>query len=188
MVPSIRLRPVQEQELDNLLRFLWDPETSGEFQWFGYRMSAVHNVKSRWAEDGLVSETTSSFLAVALDDVTVAGWVTWKPVGTFAIYDIGIALFPEHRGHGVGKAAQRMLVDYLFNTTIAHRIQAGTEEGNVAEQRSLEAVGFRREGVSRGVVLRSGEWRNGVTYGLLREDAMPAVANVLSKDASLHLD
>jgi hypothetical protein len=31
--------------------------------------------------------------------------------------EIGIALFPEHCGHGIGTEAQRQLVDYLFDTS-----------------------------------------------------------------------
>jgi RimJ/RimL family protein N-acetyltransferase len=61
-------------------------------------------------------------------------------------------------------------VDYLFATTATHRLQAGTETGNVAEQRALERVGFRREGVLRGVGIRAGRWRDGVMYGLVRDD------------------
>jgi RimJ/RimL family protein N-acetyltransferase len=85
--------------------------------------------------------------------------------------EIGVALFPEHRGRGIGTEAQRQLVDYLFATTPVHRIQAGTEAGNVAERRALERVGFRREGVQRGLYFRDGEWRDSVMYGLLRGDA-----------------
>lgn len=78
MVPLIRLRPVDAAELDNLLRFLWDAEATGEFQWFGYRMNSARNLKTRWDEDGLISDRAPSFLAVALEDENAAGWVTWR--------------------------------------------------------------------------------------------------------------
>jgi hypothetical protein len=41
--------------------------------------------------------------------------------------EIGALLFPEHRGRGVGTAAQRLLVEYLFATTLANRLQAITD-------------------------------------------------------------
>lgn len=85
-------------------------------------------------------------------------------------FEIGIALFAEHRGHGIGPEAQRQLVTYLLSTTTANRLQAGTDVDNIAEQRALERVGFRREGVQRGLYFREGEWRDSVMYGLLRED------------------
>ena len=51
-----------------------------------------------------------------------------------------------------------------------HRIWAGTEVDNIAEQRALEKAGFTREGVTRGAGWRDGTWRDGVIYGLLRTD------------------
>jgi RimJ/RimL family protein N-acetyltransferase len=84
--------------------------------------------------------------------------------------EIGALLFPEHRGHGLGTAAQRLLVEYLFATTLANRLQAITDVENLAEQRVLERIGFRREGVMRGLAFIGGRWRNGVLYARLRDD------------------
>jgi RimJ/RimL family protein N-acetyltransferase len=165
----VRLRPVEEHEVPNLVRLLWDPEAPGEHQWFGYRMDAARDIERRWRDDGLVG-SASSYLAVGLEDGTCAGWVTWRHVGATGNFEIGIALLPGHRGHGVGTEAQRQLVDYLFDTTAANRVQAGTEVGNVAEQRALERAGFRREGVQRGLYFRAGRWRDSVMYGVVRGD------------------
>ena len=44
---------------------------------------------------------------------------------------------------------------------------------NLAERRALEKAGFTAEGVSRGVGWRDGQWRDGVTYSLLRTDPAP---------------
>lgn len=174
----VRLRPVEESDLELLSRFEWDPDAAGEFQWFGFRVDKARDLERRWREDGLIGEETSH-LAVVLGDGTCAGVVNWRRVGRWATYEIGIVLLPEHRRHGVGTEAQRQLVHHLFSTTTAHRLQAGTEVDNVAEQTSLERVGFKREGVSRGVHFRAGEWRDGVLYGLLRgeERAAPATGS-----------
>lgn len=166
---AVRLRPVEEHELNQLVRLAWDPEAPGEHQWFGFRIDKARNLEGRWRDDGLIGGD-SSFLAVGLEDGTCAGWVTWRPVGDFGNFEIGIALFAEHRGHGIGTEAQRQLVEYLFSTTTANRLQAGTEVGNLAEQRSLERAGFRREGVQRGLYFRADAWRDSVMYGLVRDD------------------
>jgi hypothetical protein len=34
---ELRLRPVEEAELPDMLRLLWDPAAPGEYQWFGFR-------------------------------------------------------------------------------------------------------------------------------------------------------
>jgi RimJ/RimL family protein N-acetyltransferase len=165
----VRLRPVEKPELPELMRIHTDPDVPGEFQWFGFRVAKAHELERRWAEDGLVG-AGSSTLAIGLDEGRCAGVVSWRPVGETGNLEIGICVFPEHRGRGIGTEAQRQLVDYLFATTPVHRLQAGTEVDNVAEQRALERVGFSCEGVLRGYGFRDGKWRDGVIYGLLRDD------------------
>ena len=106
-------------------------------------------MRRRWEEDGWLGGAHGR-LAVATAGA-FAGDVSYKDRSPDAfqgaIYEIGIGLLPEHRGHGVGTVAQRLLVDYLFDTTPAHRLQACTELESIAEQRALEKVGFGREGV-----------------------------------------
>lgn len=67
-------------------------------------------------------------------------------------------------------AAQRLLADYLFATTTANRLEAGTDVENIGEQRALEKAGFIREGIRRGSLFRDGRWRDMVIYGRLRDD------------------
>jgi RimJ/RimL family protein N-acetyltransferase len=169
MSPPVRLGPIQEEHLERLLRMRWDPETTGEFQWFGFRMDDAARLRRRWSEDGLIGPEVS-FLAVLLEDAACAGWVSWRPVGAFGNWEIGVALFPDYRGRGIGTEAQVQLTRYLFDTTAAERIQAATEADNRAEQRSLEKAGFRREGVLRAWGIRAGHWRDGVMYSRLRSD------------------
>jgi [ribosomal protein S5]-alanine N-acetyltransferase len=166
------LRPIDEADLGALLRFRWDPEAVGEYQWFGFRIDDARALERRWHDDGLISSDRASFLAVVAADGTCVGWVTWKPL-SFGNFEIGVALFPEYRGRGVGTTAHRLLVDYLFATTTAHRIQAGTDVDNAAERRALERAGFQLEGVQRGIGFRGGEWRDGVMYSILRPGVEP---------------
>jgi ribosomal protein S18 acetylase RimI-like enzyme len=67
-------------------------------------------------------------------------------------------------------AAQGLLVEHLFATTLANRLQAITNVENLAEQRALERIGFRREGVMRGLAFDGGRWHDGVLYARLRDD------------------
>lgn len=179
MQDLVRLRPVRQSDLPELMRTFTDPTVAGEFEWFGFRVASGRELERRWGDDGLLGGDSST-LAVGLEDGSCAGDVNWRPVGAPGKLEIGIFLFPEYRGRGIGTEAQRQLVDYLFSTTPVHRLQAGTEAGNVAEQRALERVGFRREGVARGLYFRGGSWRDSVMYGLLRDD--PRVPSPSSGD------
>ena len=85
-------------------------------------------------------------------------------------WEIGVLIVPEMRGRGAGAVCQLLLVEYLFSTTTAFRIWAGTEVENVAEQRALERCGFTQEGLLRGTHFRDGQWRNSYIYGIVRDD------------------
>lgn len=170
MSSQVSLRPIEEADLPLLLRFVYDRSVAGEFEWFGFRVPRAKELQRRWPEDGLLGPD-DGFLAVALEDGSCAGWVNWRKSGHFGNLEFGISLFAEHRGHGVGTEAQRQLIEHLFGTTTAYRLSAITEVDNFPEQKALERVGFRREGVQRGLHFRAGLWRDGVMYGLLRTDS-----------------
>jgi [ribosomal protein S5]-alanine N-acetyltransferase len=170
MDDQLTLRAFREDDLGFLDRLGADPEALGPFEWAGF--GDVRARRRRWEQDGYIG-TDSAALAVVLADGTVAGIASWKAKhhGTpGACYEIGLALLPEHRGHGLGTAAQRLLVDYLFKYTSAHRLEALTDAENIAERKALERIGFKREGVMRGVFFQHGTWRDHAVYGLLRED------------------
>jgi RimJ/RimL family protein N-acetyltransferase len=179
----VSLRPIVEADWEPLARFSLEPEALGEYEWTGFtHPQARHH---EWEDNGLLGEDSST-LAVITTDGNFIGFVVWRKItivrtrgaprrssGVFC-YEIGIALLPEHRGQGYGTAAQKLLVDYLFQTTVVHRIQATTEADNITEQCCLEKVGFQREGVLRSVGFRAGHWVDGVLYSILRDDVRPA--------------
>jgi [ribosomal protein S5]-alanine N-acetyltransferase len=167
----IRLRPIEEADLDILRRLDTDPSTRGPYLPSGFRSPQVR--RRRWEEDGWLGDDSAQ-LAVALPDGTLAGIVSWRTIKTGGpeggCLEIGALLFPEHRGKGLGTAAQRLLAEYLFATTLANRLQAITDVENLAEQKALERAGFRREGIMRGLAFDRGRWHDGVLYARLRDD------------------
>jgi [ribosomal protein S5]-alanine N-acetyltransferase len=171
MVDNITIRAFQEEDLEFLDRLCTDPAALGAFEWFGFR--DVHSWRRRWEQDGFVAPDSTA-LAVVAADGTLIGTGSWKAANRGgspgACFEIGLALLPEYRGQGLGTAAQRLLVDYLFRFTTVHRLEAGTDADNIAEQKALEGIGFTREGVLREVAFRDGAWRDSLIYGLLRED------------------
>jgi RimJ/RimL family protein N-acetyltransferase len=169
MNESVTLRRIGEDDLEILEKLTQEPGSTGEFAWFGWH--DVLRWRQEWAQTRMLGPDGGAQLVVRGDDRL--GFVNWRRrSATPAAYcwAIGIALLPEARGHGYGTQAQQLLARYLFAHTTAHRIEAVTEAGNLAEQRALEKAGFSREGVSRGAGWRDGHWRDGVTYSLLRTD------------------
>jgi RimJ/RimL family protein N-acetyltransferase len=165
-----RLRAVVEADLPLLERQRQGPEQAGEFSWYGYRPTG--DLRRRVA-NGDVIHADGGTLAVVDDDDLLVGEVSWirvfnGPPPHGWCWNIGIWMLPEQRRNGHGSAAQRQLAAYLFDNTYLERVEAGTETGNVAEQRALEKAGFTREGVLRHACFRAGAWRDMVVYSKLR--------------------
>jgi RimJ/RimL family protein N-acetyltransferase len=169
---QVTLRAFQADDLPFLDRLCTDPEAVGAFEWPGFM--DVRLRRRRWEQDGYIGDASAA-LAVVLPDGTVAGLVSWRAQhrggSPGACFEVGAALLPEHRGRGLGTAAQRLLVDYLFAYTTVHRLEAITNTANIAEQTVLERLGFQREGVLRGMVFGHGAWQDNVMYSLLRDEA-----------------
>lgn len=84
--------------------------------------------------------------------------------------EIGYALVPSERGKGYCTEAAQLIVDYLFLSKNTMRIQAQTDPRNVASQKVLEKVGFKKEGTLRKNLFMRGEWRDAYVYSILREE------------------
>jgi RimJ/RimL family protein N-acetyltransferase len=158
-------------------RFATEPGLIG-LDWVGFRDAEAP--ARRFATDGYLGREDGRFMvevAPGDDDhePAAAGFVSWhaSQYGVGSYWTIGIALLPDWRGRGIGWRAQAMLCEYLFLHTTAERIEAGTHPENIAEQKSLEKAGFRREGILRSVEFRAGQWRDGWLYSRLRSDPPP---------------
>jgi len=165
----VTLRPVGEDDLPVMEELTWDPAVASEFAQYGW--FDPQRWRRGWDENRLLGADGGVLMVVCGDERL--GFVNWRrKVATPAAFhwEIGIALLPAAQGRGYGTEAHRLLTRYLFAHTTAHRIEAATEVGNVAEQRALEKAGFTREGVLRGTGWRDGAWRDGVLYSLLRTD------------------
>lgn len=170
MSDDIALRPAREDDIPRLEQLTQDAERSGDLQWFGW--SDVRRWRRAWEEDGLINPDGGTLIVDRGDQWL--GLVDWRRHGLTVpssyCWEIGIMLLPQARGQGHGTQAQRLLARYLFAHTTVHRIWAGTEVDNIAEQRALEKAGFTREGITRATGWRDGAWRDGVIYSLLRTD------------------
>jgi RimJ/RimL family protein N-acetyltransferase len=140
------------------------------YNWFGVRRPGMLRRQIEAGED--VTEEGGTF-AIARRAGHVLGDISWRRVSTGPApasfcWELGIFLLSAERGRGAGSEAQRLLAAYLFDTTLAERIQASTDITNLAEQRALEKAGFTREGVLRRVHFRFGVWHDDVIYSKLR--------------------
>jgi [ribosomal protein S5]-alanine N-acetyltransferase len=167
----VRLRPIEEPDLDLLGRLDTDPAASQPFEWTGFRDPGAR--RRRWEQDGWIGPD-STHLAVALPDGTLAGIVSWRTIKAGGpdggCLEIGALLFPEHRGRGLGTAAQRLLVGVPVRHHTGQPPPGDHRRGEPGRAARAGAHRVQPEGVMRGLAFIGGRWRDGVLYARLRDD------------------
>lgn len=100
-------------------------------------------------------------------------------IGTVTLYNLsfdnrraemGYALGRAHWGNGYMQEALQALLGFAFGELDLHRLEADVDPRNAASIRSLERLGFQREGYLRERWQVNGEIQDALFYGLLRPD------------------
>jgi RimJ/RimL family protein N-acetyltransferase len=84
--------------------------------------------------------------------------------------ELGYALDREHWGQGYMQEALTALLSFCFGKLNMHRIEADVDPKNVSSVRTLERLGFQREGYLRERWLVGGGVQDTLFYGLLRHE------------------
>lgn len=182
--PTVRLREATLADAAILEARQGDPTMGGEFNDLGPRPGPSRPLAELLADGGrMVGPERGRLVVERLRDGEVIGDVSWHavmygPTERSRALNIGIALYPDARGHGHGAEAQRLLAELLFARFPIERVEASTDVDNIAEQRSLEKAGFSREGVLRRSQFRAGSHHDLVGYSILREEAEASARGV----------
>ena len=84
--------------------------------------------------------------------------------------EIGYALGRDYWGQGYMNEALMGLLKYAFEVLDLHRIEADVDPRNAASIKTLERLGFQREGYLRERWQVNGEIQDAFYYGLLRRE------------------
>ncbi len=161
---KIRLRPVDDSDIDDLYKWWNDPEFAGEY--------AGYSPRGRTEVEELV-KGGSFFMILSRSGNRKVGFISYYPVRRdyLNLFEIGYGTKPDERRRGYTTEAVRLLVDYLFTTLREiERIESVTDVDNVPSRRVLEKNGFKREGELRKRFFNKGQYRNDYMYSLLREE------------------
>ena len=159
---NVNLRVAEKEDFSLASQWINNLEYVGEFQ-FSPQMSRTDIEKSF----GSMGPEAKSFF-VEKKDGTEIGSIGHRPEGK--AQEIGFSMLPSERGKGFCSEAAQIMVDYLFLSKDIVRIQAHADTENVASQKVLEKIGFRKEGVVRKNSFVRGEWRDDYMYSILREE------------------
>ncbi len=164
-----RLRPVGEQDLDELWMMLNDEE--------GGRLTGTHAEFTREVADAWYrtrGEKTDRL------DLVVADREDDRCVGEVVLNDLDpdnlscafrISLVgPEVFGRGYGTEATRLIVGHAFGTVGLHRIELEVFDHNPRARRVYEKVGFRVEGIRREALRWDDGYHDAIVMGLLADE------------------
>jgi RimJ/RimL family protein N-acetyltransferase len=152
----IRLRPLELDDIDDLVASHdGDPASFAPPGDQGRERLRKQIERRPTLEDG-------GFLHLAIEaDGRLVGDIQARaPKNAFppGVCELGITLFADVRGRGVGREAVALLTEQLFAAGW-ERVQASTSVDNVAMRRVLERLGWELEGVLRSYSPAEGEGR-----------------------------
>jgi len=94
--------------------------------------------------------------------------------------EIGYAQGRAYWGQGYMQEALKAVLNHAFEILNLHRIEADVDPRNAASVRTLERLGFQREGYLRERWQVNGEIQDAFYYGLLRSDWERNTTNSIS--------
>jgi RimJ/RimL family protein N-acetyltransferase len=146
---TVTLRAFRADELDLLAELYAQSDVMAESP------PDRERLKLRIARSGRLVEGRLDF-AIDVDGQLVGDIGARQPSEGLppGVFEVGIALFEEHRGKGYGTAAVEQLTQHLFREHGAARVQASTAVWNVPMRHVLEKLDFADEGVMRAFMPR----------------------------------
>lgn len=113
-----------------------------------------------------------SFLIFNNTDKDLLGGVNVGNVrrGVAQSANIGYWIGKKYSRKGYMYEALRILIPSLFIDLRLNRVEATILEENIASQKLLKKLGFKKEGKLRNYLKINGNWRDHVIYGLLQND------------------
>ena len=168
----VRLRWLEDKDVPALFTIFGDPQVTRCY----WGQPVLPNPSAAAA---LLADIRQKFAEEQLFQWGVALADTGALIGTCTLAsldaanrraDLGFALARAYWGHGHMQEALRVLLRFAFSDLQLRRLTADTDPRNAPAIRTLERLGFRREGLLREHYLLHGEPQDSILYGLLRSD------------------
>lgn len=167
----IRLRPVRENDLDQLYTYHLDIDNRGDY--FPRGVLAEPAFRKQFEETGFWSKDEGMLVIVSLKDEILGHIEFFKTVNYLDEFELSYQVYaPDQRGKGVATEAVNLLVRYLFETKRVNRIRLVIHPDNLASRRLAEKCGFTHEGTARGAWYNKGKHQDVAIYAILHEDVI----------------
>jgi len=167
----VSLRWITEDDIDALYRIFSHPEVM--------RYWSTPPLQDRNAAIELVKEIHDGFQQRQMLKWGIATRPDDHVIGTATLFnlnfdngraEIGYSLGRDHWGNGYCNEALTAILNYAFDELNFRRIEADVDPRNGPSIRTLERLGFQREGYLRERWHVNGEIQDSLFYGLLRRE------------------
>ncbi len=167
----VSLRPITERDIESLFDIFSDPQVM--------RYWSSPPLKDLEEARGLLNNIHDLFqrrlyfqwgIARRLDDTLIGTSTLFHIESNNHRAEIGYALGRAHWGKGYMQEALTALLRYAFGELNLERIEADVDPRNEASIRTLERLGFKKEGYMRERWRVNGEIQDALFYGLLRRE------------------
>ena len=168
--PRVRLRIPREADAHRLFELAGDHEVTRFFSWGPYEQESE---AVEWL--ATLPQRRADGTALELAVVYADDWV----IGVIAVLEVskrdrraimGVWLGQAYWGTGANAEAQALIAHLVFGPLRMERFGAWVDVRNPRSQRSLERLGYVREGILRGWHRHQDERRDLVSYSLLRDE------------------
>jgi RimJ/RimL family protein N-acetyltransferase len=167
----VNLRPLTPADVESIYTIFSDPQ-----------------VMRYWSTPPLPDKAAAeSLLAEIIRDLAQGRMMKWGiaqteddlVIGTTTLFhidldngraELGYALARDHWGQGLMNEALQSLLEYAFEILKLRRMEADVDPRNAASIRTLERLGFQREGFLRERWHVAGEIQDALFYGLLKRE------------------
>jgi RimJ/RimL family protein N-acetyltransferase len=171
VAPRVQLRWMDSRDIEDLYTVYSDPEVVRYWSHTAWPQRDEASIYLEAIENGFQAGNLFQWGIALRGDDRVIGTVTLYGIDhTQGRAEVGFALARDHWGHRYGQEALTVLFKHAFDALSLRRIEADVDPRNLPSLRTLENLGFRREGYLRQRWRVAGELQDSVLMGLLAND------------------
>ncbi|HET7132196.1 MAG TPA: GNAT family protein, partial [Gammaproteobacteria bacterium] len=113
-----------------------------------------------------------SFFVVTVASGELAGVVNINDIVRYSEQSgrLGYYAFTPHAGSGLMAEGLALVIGRAFGELGLHRLEANIQRDNRRSIELVRGLGFRREGVARGLLKIGGRWRDHDRWALLKDE------------------
>lgn len=165
----LHIRRFKPEDWPDLFEYLSQPAVVRYEPYDVFTEEASREAADRRSED-------QRFWAVCLKDSQKLIGNLYLSEKSPGVWELGYVFNASFHGNGYATEAAEALVDSVFRTQNAHRVEAGVDPLNTASWRLLERLGLRREGhLRQNTCFKKDEagqpiWADAFVYGILADE------------------